>query len=337
MTAARRTLGSGRARTTNPASSTAATTGRHRRRIPTTRHSPIPAASTTATLLPDTADRCVMPVASIASVREAGVRLVSPMTRAGSNPRGSGGSAATACRRPPRTLSAIAATWPASRRRSGLPRGLRTATTSSPGSAASSRPVVRTVSCHRTSFHEASPKTSTGVWTRLRSPRPATSRTSRRTSTSSVLVGPVVITTRGSVITTASTVTVARSRVSSGTSPVSRSKDCVPRETRHRAVLSPVTASRPAQRSRRHRRWISSSDKAVRPPAAASTTTGGRDCPTAAPVHATSAGSSSRASMPRETFAATTASAPVSAAGPAVGLTRAPWARSAPAACPRCR
>ncbi len=299
MTAARSTLGSGRARTTKPASRRPATTGRQRRRMPRTRHNPIPAARTTATLLPDTADRWVMPVASIASVSDAGVRLVSPITRAGRSPRASAGSAATARRRPARTCSAAAATHPASCSRVGGPRGLRTATTSSPPSATSSRPVVRTISCQRTAFQEASPKTSTGVRARLCCPRPDTDRTSSRTSTISVDVGPVVATTRGSVVTTASSVTVARSCARRGTSPASRTAVCAPSESRHSAVPDRVTASSPDQGSRRHRRWISSRHNRVRPPATASTVAGGRDSPSAVPVQATRAGTSSRASTPR--------------------------------------
>ena len=76
-----------------------------------------------ATLLPETADRWVIPVASMASVRSGGVRLVSPMTRAGSKPRASGGRGAAASRRPARRCSATLATAPGRRQRPRLTTG----------------------------------------------------------------------------------------------------------------------------------------------------------------------------------------------------------------------
>ena len=100
MAAARTTLGSGRARTTNPARATRARTGRARLGMPSSTHRPRTSPVTTATLLPLTAVRCVIPVARIASVRSAGVRLVSPMTRPGSNPRASAGAESTDARKP---------------------------------------------------------------------------------------------------------------------------------------------------------------------------------------------------------------------------------------------
>ena len=63
---------------------------------PATTHSPSTRPVTTATLLPLTAVRWVIPVARIAAVRSGGVRLVSPMTRPGSRPRASGGAWSTA-------------------------------------------------------------------------------------------------------------------------------------------------------------------------------------------------------------------------------------------------
>ena len=59
---------------------------------------------TTATLLPLTAVRCVMPVARIAAVRSSGVRLVSPMTSPGSRPRASAGAWSTAAEPGPQAL-----------------------------------------------------------------------------------------------------------------------------------------------------------------------------------------------------------------------------------------
>ena len=74
IAAARTTLGSGRASTTNPASARRASTGRAHRGMPSSMHSPRTSPMTTATLLPLTAVRCVMPVARMASVRSGGVR-----------------------------------------------------------------------------------------------------------------------------------------------------------------------------------------------------------------------------------------------------------------------
>ena len=120
IAAARTTLGSGRASTTKPASASSASGGRQRRGTPRTTHSPSTRPVTTATLLPLTAVRCVMPVARIAAVRSGGVRLVSPMTRPGRRPRASGGARSTAERRPARSRSAAAATAPGWREDAGV-------------------------------------------------------------------------------------------------------------------------------------------------------------------------------------------------------------------------
>ena len=168
MTAALRTLGSGRARMTKPVSRSRATGGRHRRRTPMARHKAMAATSTTATLLPETAERCVMPVFSIASVSDCGVRLVSPITKPGNSPRASDGNPDTASRSPERTCSATSAIRSGSPTDVGGPEGLKIATTSSPGSATSNRPLMRTVSRHRTCAHDVSPNNITGVEDSLR-------------------------------------------------------------------------------------------------------------------------------------------------------------------------
>ena len=306
MTAARRTLGSGRARTTKPASSDR---GHHRSPSPADARrpgtAPCPAASTTATLLPDTADRCVMPVASIASVSEAGVRLVSPITSAGQQPPGVGwqrGDRAAqagpdAARPPPRPA----------RRRAGARAAPRVEDGHHVVTAARRRRAARWCARSRASARPSTrrrrrraPGCAPGSAARARPPA------ARRAAPAPArcVVGPVVGTTRGSVVTTASTVTVARSRARLGTSPASRSSVCAPSETRHSgraergdgqqpgpAQPAPPAADQQQRQGRQRRRQR------------ASTATGGRDRPSAAPVQATSAGSSSRASMPRATRA----------------------------------
>ena len=111
IAAARTTLGSGRTRTTNreqrarPRVAGASDVAR-----PAAPASPSAAASTIATLLPLTADRCVIPVTSMASSRSWGVREVSPMTSPGSSPRASVGSPSVASANRSRTTSAARAT-----------------------------------------------------------------------------------------------------------------------------------------------------------------------------------------------------------------------------------
>ena len=121
------------------------------RRSPATRDAqddaqPEHQADTTATLLPLTAVRCVMPVARIAAVRSGGVRLVSPMTSPGRRPRGRRPARrSTADRRPARSRSAAAATAPggASTPRRAADRQRRDAVVTR--SVGPSRPRTRTV------------------------------------------------------------------------------------------------------------------------------------------------------------------------------------------------
>ncbi len=135
MTDARTTLGSGRARTTKPARARRARAGRARRGTPSSPATPRTRPRTTATLAPLTADRWVIPVASMASVRSPGVRLVSPMTSPGRRPRASAGASSTAARSPARSRSAPAATRPGGARSSGLPVAVATASSRPSGEA----------------------------------------------------------------------------------------------------------------------------------------------------------------------------------------------------------
>ena len=184
-----------------------------------------------------------MPVVNIASVSDCGVRLVSPITRPGNSPRASFGRPDTASRSPERTCSATSAIRPGSPIDSGTVEGLKTATTSSPGSATSKRPLARSVSRHRTCAHVLSPNTSTGVEDSLRSPLPTTVRTDTLTMVSSVGRTPLVWTTRGSDRTTASTVAVARWAARLGTRPASRTLELAAVATRQSAVPSSVKAT----------------------------------------------------------------------------------------------
>jgi len=270
MAAARMTLGSGRTRTTKPARITRAATGRQRRRSPTIRQRPIPAARMIATLEPLTADRWVMPVASIASLRSLGVFVVSPMTRPGRSPRASVGSSSVARRNRARTTSATRWTGPGGCSDAGGARGLSTARTSSPGSDGGlSRPETRTLSCHRTESHEASPRTRTGLCTADSDPRPVTDSTSSLVMTSGSPPGcpPRGGTSLGSLATVASTVTVARSAASSLTGPASRTETWAARHTRANADATPVSAPSPHRaltRSAKHARVISAGLEPVR-------------------------------------------------------------------------
>ncbi len=179
ITAARTTLGSGRASTTNPARPTRASTGRSRRGTPTRTHSPRTSPVTTATLLPLTAVRWVIPVARMAAVRSGGVRLVSPMTRPGSSPLGSAGAWSTDARRPLRSRSAAAATAPGGASTSGGPLTDKVATRSSARSVGPSRPRTRMVARHPGSAIAGSPVSSTGAPVARRMPRASSTRDGR--------------------------------------------------------------------------------------------------------------------------------------------------------------
>ena len=220
IAAARTTLGSGRARTTKPVRVTRASTGRSRRGTPTTTHNPRTRPTTTATLLPETAVRWVMPVARIASVRSAGVRLVSPMTSPGRSPRGSSGASSTEDRNPARSRSAPDATRPGPATTVGGPATASVATRSSARSVGPSRPRTTTVARQGSSTRAVSPVSSTGAAVSRRVPRASTRSivTSRSTRTAS----PRPARTIGSPVTTTRAVTAARWAASSSTPPRAR-------------------------------------------------------------------------------------------------------------------
>ena len=92
MAAARTTLADGRARTTKPMSPSSATAACTRRSTARRRSGHNTAASTIATLAPDTAVRCARPALRKSSSRTGSLRLRSPTTSPGSRPAGGGGS-----------------------------------------------------------------------------------------------------------------------------------------------------------------------------------------------------------------------------------------------------
>ena len=253
MAAARTTLGSGRARTTNPARATRARTGRARLGTPSSTHRARTSPVTTATLLPLTAVRCVIPVARIASVRSAGVRLVSPMTRPGSNPRASAGAESTDARSPARNRSAPDATAPGGVITSGAPATASVATRSSARSAGPRRPCTRTVERHSSAARRSSPVSSTGAPTALRAPRASRSSIvpSRRARVSSSRPAR----TNGSPVTTTTAVTAARSAASASTPPRARSVACAAAATWSSSTSTRASTS--GQRSGRARQRTS--------------------------------------------------------------------------------
>ena len=144
MTAARSTLGDGRARTTKPASATAASTGAPRTPIPDRRASSSTAPQTIATLVPLTAVRWVRPTVWKSASSAGSSRLVSPTTSPGSSPASASGSGSTARRSPARRCPAARWTALGPDSTCGEPRPDSTAATSSPRSGARSRPSSRT-------------------------------------------------------------------------------------------------------------------------------------------------------------------------------------------------
>jgi hypothetical protein len=174
ITAARSTLGCGRATTTNPATVTAAVISRARRPAPSAveTHSTEPAAM--ATLAPLTAVMCVRPAICRSDRNRSGRVEVSPTTSEGSRPPPSTDSPWHACRSPARSRSASRhGQLPATMSR-GPPRAASSATTSSPGSAAFSRPVTVTRWPAVTDPQRSPPSTSNGAAEAAVRPRPET-------------------------------------------------------------------------------------------------------------------------------------------------------------------
>lgn len=132
MTAARRTLGDGRASTTKATRASAETGARQRSPTRSQPHRTRAAARMKATFVPLTATMCVSPVAWKSSFRPGSRPLVSPSTRPGSSPRSSAGSGPAASRRPERSRPATRCTPSGAPVVLGGPRVESRAATSSP-------------------------------------------------------------------------------------------------------------------------------------------------------------------------------------------------------------
>ena len=205
IAAARTTLGSVRASSTNPTIPPAPTRPSQRPRTPpqraTTRRKP----TTSVRLVPDTAVRWVRPVVRKSSVSSRDIPESSPSTRAGTKAAWAAGRWATESRIEARSASVARQAGPGLATRTGGPRGVTSAATSR-SSAGASRPVKRTRSRIATRCHSSSPKTSTGWW------RPTATLTSTRSPN-----GPG--TSLGSLVTVPVRVTRARSRARPATGP----------------------------------------------------------------------------------------------------------------------
>ena len=106
IAAARSTLGSGRASSTNPATPSTPTTSRPRARTPAQRATTSRKPTTSVRLVPETAARWVSPQVRKSSTTSSDICWSSPTTRAGTSARESGGAPATAARIPARTRAA---------------------------------------------------------------------------------------------------------------------------------------------------------------------------------------------------------------------------------------
>lgn len=134
MAAARTTLGLGRASTTNPTRTTAATSACTRRSTARRRRGRRTPARTIATFAPDTAVRCASPADRKSSSSTGSMVVVSPTTSPGSSPAAAGSSTRCAeSRSAPRRLPAVCWRGPAPPTGVGDPRALSTATVCSPG------------------------------------------------------------------------------------------------------------------------------------------------------------------------------------------------------------
>ena len=241
IAAARMTLGSGRAMTMKTTMTARPTNMRDRRRIGVWTTTAMTAVRRMARLLPLTADRWDMPVASMASLSSSGVRVVSPTTSAGTSARASVGRSSTAPRSRSRTWSETASSPGARGVTSGGPSGVRTARSARPGSAGRSRALKDTRCRHCRPAHRSSPRTRTGVETALRYPRASTVRTRRRTRTRTR--SPSAPRTKGSARTRPSTLATDPERASSVTGPARSRHAWVALTTRTRPVTAAVRAS----------------------------------------------------------------------------------------------
>ncbi len=142
MSAARSTLGSGRARTTKPRTATTPATGSARPRTPAWRRASNAAPSRIVTLVPLTASRCVSSVVLKSRMRSGGSRPVSPTTRPGRRPRGPAGRPAHASRSRARRCPAHFWYGDASPTTRGADSVMNNAAVGSPGFAGTRRPVA---------------------------------------------------------------------------------------------------------------------------------------------------------------------------------------------------
>ena len=144
ITAARSTLGEGRASTTNPANATPAPTADVRGPTVNPRSSRRTAPVTMATFVPLTATRWDRPAVLKSAASWGSSPPTSPSTRPGSRPRGPSGSTAAASRRPARIRPAAVCTAEAASTRAGADRTDSTATVRSRRVGGISRPSTLT-------------------------------------------------------------------------------------------------------------------------------------------------------------------------------------------------
>ena len=144
ITAARSTLGDGRASTTKPSSAAALSTAATRGSARSSRSSPSTVPATITRLLPDTAVKWLRPAARKSSRTSPGRSRTSPTASPGSNPAGPSGSTAAAARRPSRNAPAPVCHHGAGPTSCGAPRTRRTATVRSARVAGASKPSAPT-------------------------------------------------------------------------------------------------------------------------------------------------------------------------------------------------
>ncbi len=140
ITAARSTLGSGPARTTNPTRATDAPAAHPFGPTRKIRSSNRTAPQRIARFAPLTASRCARPDVRNSSSTLDDTSAVSPTTKAGNRPAGSGSRAVLASRRPDRSTSAARCHTGAGPACDGGPRTRSTATVNSPGRAGARTP-----------------------------------------------------------------------------------------------------------------------------------------------------------------------------------------------------
>ena len=221
MTAARSTLGCGRASTTNATIVTSPSAGIAYARAPSHLAAVSTTASTIVTFAPLTAVRCVSPLVWASTTRSAGMRRSSPTTTAGTRPRGSGASPFTADRRPARTSPASRWARSGSSTTTGGTVALKVATSRPTRAVGPRRPVTCTTVDGRSSLHpDPVAMTTTGLLVVHSSPR-ARMRTTTAgiTSIGEAPGRPALRTARASPEILRSTLATARSAARSGTGP----------------------------------------------------------------------------------------------------------------------